>query len=357
MRLIFRYLLRHIGGAVAMSLLSLVLLFSFFDYINELGETGDGGYTATYALLFVALNIPGRLQELLPVAALIGALFSFARLAANSEFTVMRASGLSAYRLVTYLGAMGLGLGILTFLIGDYITPVSERMAQQVKIRSSSKIIAQEFRSGLWAKDGGRFINIRALLPDGRLGGVRIFDFDDKFELRGVTEAKSGVWLKPGTWRLEQVVETELRQGKVTVTRRDALTWSSVVSPTLLSALVVNPERMSYGALNSYIAYLKNNQQQASRYQLALWNKLAYPLAVPVMLFLALPFGYQSPRSQGIGGRILVGILIGMSFHMLTRLFGNIGLLNDWPAQVSAFLPLAIASVAAVASLWYVERR
>jgi lipopolysaccharide export system permease protein len=357
MNLLFRYLARRTLEAVAMSLLSLVLLFSFFDYISELADIRDAGYTAAYALLYVALNIPGRIQELLPIAALLGALFTFARLAANSEFTVMRASGLSAQRLLGYLGVIGLALGVIAFVIGEYVTPASERLAQQIKIRSSSRVIAQEFRSGLWAKDGGKFINIRNLLPDGRLGDIRIFEFDDKFELRSVIQARVGTWLRPGAWQLEDVHDTRLEKTGVSVRQTASLTWESAVSPSLLSALVVNPERMSYGALNAYIGYLRKNQQQTARYELALWNKLAFPLAAPVMLFLALPFGYQSPRSHAIGGRILLGILIGMGFHMLTRLLGNVGLINDWPAVISAFVPLGIAGLAAMIGLWQVERR
>lgn len=357
MNLLFRYLSRRIIEAVAISLLTLVLLFSFFDYIGELGEVGRSGYTGTHALLFVALNMPGRVQELLPIAALIGALITFARLAANSEFTVMRASGLSAYRLIGYLGVIGLGFGILIFLVGEYVTPASERFAQQVKIRSSTRVVAQEFRSGLWAKDGSKFINIRTLMPDGRLGDVRIFEFDDKFELRLVVQAKAGSWLKPGEWMLEDVTETRLDRGVVGVTRHPSRIWTSAVSPNLLSALIVNPERMAYGALSMYIDYLEKNQQQTAPYELARWNKLAFPLAAPIMLFLALPFGYQPPRGQALGGRLLIGILIGLGFHLLTRLFGNIGLLNDWPAFASALLPLIIAATAALAGLWYVERR
>ncbi|MBK6743322.1 MAG: LPS export ABC transporter permease LptG [Hydrogenophilales bacterium] len=357
MSLLFRYLSRQIATSVAMALLSLVLLFTFFDYIGELDEARETGYTAAYALLYVFLNIPGRIQELLPIAALIGALITLTRLSANSEFTVMRASGLSAYRMMSYLCALGLGFGLLTFLVGEYVSPPAERLARQIKIRGSNEVVAQEFRSGLWAKDGAKFINIRTLLPDGRLGDIRVFEFDARFQLSAVLHAQTGSWQDQSHWQLSNVTETRLADGKIQVTQRATQPWSSAVSPTLLSALIVNPERMAVGALNTYIGYLAKNKQQTKRYEMALWNKLAFPLAAPIMLLLALPFGYQPPRSQGMGSRVLLGILIGLGFHMLTRLFGNVGLLNDWPALISAFLPLAIFSGVAVTSLWYVERR
>lgn len=357
MSLIFRYLAKQISASVAMSLLGLVLLFTFFDFIAELDNARPAGFTAAHALLYVFLNIPGRIQELLPIAALLGALIALTRLSANSEFTIMRASGLSAYRMMGYLGLLGLGFGILTFLVGEYISPASEKLARQVKVRGSNDIVAQEFRSGLWAKDGAKFINIRRLLPDGRLGDIRVFEFDARLELSAVVYAESAIWQEPGHWQLNNVTETRLSEGRVHVTRLVNQPWRSAVSPTLLSALVINPERMAVGALSTYIGYLAKNQQQTNRYELALWNKLAFPLAAPVMLLLALPFGYQPPRSQGVASRVLLGILIGLGFHTLTRLFGNVGLLNEWPPLISAFLPLGVFSVVAALSLWYVERR
>jgi lipopolysaccharide export system permease protein len=357
MKLLFRYLGKQIALSVAMALLALVLLFTFFDYISELGEARDSGYTAAYALLYVTLNIPGRIQELLPIAALLGALFTLTRLAANSEFTVIRASGLSAYRLMAYLSLIGLGFGALTFLVGEYATPAAERLAKQVKIRGSSKVVAQEFRSGLWAKDGAKFINIRKLMPDGRLSDVRVYEFDDQSRLAAVMQAQSGGWTEQNQWQLENVTETRLVNGKVVVTRQPQIPWRTAISPTLISALIVNPERMSVNALRTYIDYLARNQQRTSRYELALWNKLAFPLAAPVMLLLALPFAYQPPRAQGLGARVMLGILIGLGFHMLTRLFGNVGLLNAWPTLISAFLPTLLFSIVAIAGLWYVERR
>jgi lipopolysaccharide export system permease protein len=357
MSLIFRYLARQVAATVAMSLLGLVLLFSFFDFINELDSARPAGYTAAHSLLYVFLNIPGRIQELLPIAALLGALIALTRLSANSEFTVMRASGLSAYRMMGYLGILGLGFGILTFLVGEYVSPATEKLAKQVKIRGSNEIVAQAFRSGLWAKDGSKFINIRSLLPDGRLSDIRIFEFNTRLELSALIHAEDATWQEQGHWQLNKVTETRLSEGRVQVIRHAGQPWRSAVSPTLLSALTIKPERMTVGALSTYIGYLAKNQQQTNRYELALWNKLAFPLAAPVMLLLALPFGYQPPRSQGVASRVLLGIIIGLGFHTLTRLFGNVGLLNEWPPLLSAFLPLIVFSAAAAASLWYVERR
>jgi lipopolysaccharide export system permease protein len=356
MNLLFRYLTRQILGSFAMTLGALLLLFGLFDMIGELDQVHDQGYTALRAFLVVLLGMPGRTQELLPIAALIGSIFALVRLAMNSEFTVMRASGLSIGRLAGHMVLLGLLLGAANLVVSEYLAPPAERLAQQIKIRSTQGIVAQEFRSGLWAKDGHTFINIRQMLPDATLVGLRMYEFDDGFQLRRIRQAESAHWAD-STWVLKSVTDTLIAQEGTRVDHLPQAQWKSPITPDLLSALMVNPDRMALTTLWSYVKYLKDNQQKSTRYEIALWNKLAAPLAAPVMLLLALPFAYQQPRNGKLGSKVLLGIMIGLGFHLLNRVFGHIGLLNDWPPVFSALLPLTLFTGAAILALWRVEAR
>lgn len=356
MSLLFRYLGSQVLGSFALALTGLLLLFGIFDLIGELDEVRSDGYTAGRALLYVLLGLPGRAHELLPIAALIGAIFAFARLAMNSEFTIIRASGLSMARLVGYMLALGGVLALATLLVGEYLSPPAERLARQIKIRSTSGIVAQQFQSGLWAKDGAAFINIREMRPDATLADVRLYEFDERFQLRRIRVAESAHWAN-AHWELHQVTDTRLGPAGTQVERIPRLPWHSAINPDLLSSLLVNPDRMALTTLYAYVSYLKENRQRASRYEIALWNKLAFPLAAPVMLLIALPFAYQPPRGKGLGNRVLLGIMIGLGFHLLNRMVGHIGLLNDWPPVLSALLPLTVFSLVAVAALRRAEAR
>jgi lipopolysaccharide export system permease protein len=357
MSILFRYLSVQILASVGLTLVGLILLFGFFDFIDELGDTRQEGYTVGLAMLHVALRLPSIAHESLPIAALVGALIALARLAIGSEFTVMRASGLSTRRLAGYAVVLGIFLGLATLALGEFVAPPAERLAKQVKLRSMGKLVAQEFRSGLWAKDGKAFINIRQMLPDTSLRGIRMYVFDEDFNLQKVLQAEQGAWSQEGHWHLQGVNETTLGpEGTRTLTMAET-NWQTNVTPDLLSALMVRPERMALTTLYAYVSHLRENQQKATLYEIALWNKLAAPLAVPVMLLLALPFAYYRPRSQNVGAQVLLGILIGLGFHLLNRLSGNIGLINDWPPAVSALLPLALFSVAALIALKRVELR
>ena len=104
---LLRYLSREIFASTALVLVAFLGLFAFFDFINELEDVGKGGYTLYQALVYVALTLPARVYELMPIAVLIGTLYALATLAKNSEITVMRASGMSNGLLMSVLGLIG----------------------------------------------------------------------------------------------------------------------------------------------------------------------------------------------------------------------------------------------------------
>ena len=356
MSILFRLVLREILGAMFLALLALLGLFTFFDFIAELNQARQESYTPLVASLYVVMNLPGRLYELIPVALLVGGLFAWNRMALASEFTVMRAGGLATRRLVTWMLALGLLLGLLTLALGEFVIPPAEKAAQQLKLRATSGVVAREFQTGLWAKDGGVFINVREMRPDASLHDVRLYEFDRDFRLRALRRAEQARW-QNGQWRLEQVTETVIGQGGTRSQRLSDQVWSSALTPDLLSVLMVVPERMSLQALNAYVNHLEENKQDAERYRIALWGKLAYPAVAPIMLLLALAFAFRPPRMGGAGGRLLSGILLGLGFHLLNRLASQVAQLQGWPAPLAALLPILVFGCVALATLWWAERR
>lgn len=356
MNVLARYLTREILGSTLLALSMLLLLFAFLDLISEIPDIRPPAYSLTKVVLYVLLRVPGHLLELLPVATLVGALFALARLSSSLEFTVMRASGLSTRRLVGYLLVLGGLIGGLIFLLGEYVSPHSDRAAQQLKVRATTGVIAQQFRTGLWAKDGHSFINIQSMQLDGALLDLRVYVFDDRLRLEAIREAKRAVWQPDGSWRLEEVLQTHLSDRGTRIERLASMPWRTDVNPDLLAVLMIPPDQMSLRTLKTYIEHLAENRQKTSRYEAAYWNKIAFPLAAPIMLLIALPFAFHTPRSGNVSSRVLAGILIGLGFHLLNRLSAHLGLLNDWPPALSAFATLGLFALGALVALWRAER-
>jgi lipopolysaccharide export system permease protein len=356
-RTLERYLARQIYTSVGFVLFGFLGLFAFFDLIRELGDLGKVDYNLRQVFTFVVLSVPTHAYELFPVVVLIGTLYVMAHLASNSEYTVMRASGLSPRRAGLTLVKIGVPFVVLTFVIGEWVAPWSEEQAQKVKIRAMSSMIGQDLDSGLWFKDEGSFINVREARQTNQLGGIRIYDFDPQYRLRQITLAKRAEYAGKGIWRLEEALQTQFTpQGPRTQGYAQS-EWRSRVTPDMLDALIVRPERMSAWALHKYTEHLQGNRQRTERYEIALWKKLFYPIAALVMMALALPFAYMQARAGMVGIKVFLGIMLGIFFHMMNSLFAHIGLLQNWPPLSAAMVPSAAFLAAAIAMMWWVERR
>jgi lipopolysaccharide export system permease protein len=357
MNLLARYLAGQVLVASSFVLLALLVLFAFFDVMQELGSLGRNNYGLGQAAVVVSLSIPGHLYEILPVAALIGTLFALSRLVGNSEYAVMRVSGLSNWRVAGYFAVIGTLLSLLVLVLGEYVAPWSEQAAQRYKLSATRSVVAQQFRSGLWVKDGSAFINVREVMPDNTLRGIEIYGFDADGRLGSIRAAEQADWRGNQTWSLQQVVETHFDADGIRAERSASQDWQSVLTPSILSVLLVAPEKMSARTLWRYVAHLKENNQKATRYELALWSKFISPFVIPIMMLIAMPFAIRGPRAGGTSNMIFLGILAGLGFHLLSRLFGHLGLLNNWPAAAVSILPLLIFLTIALAGIRWVDRR
>jgi len=355
MRTLTRYIGRDVLYATLLIFVALIGLFLFFDLINEMRDVGKGGYTLVSAVLFVALHIPSRIYELFPVAALIGTLFAISQLVSTSEFTVMRASGASVTQIGWAVIRVGIPLAIATFLAGEYVAPPAERLAQTVRaaaMGNATGVVAQQFESGFWFKQDLTFVNIRTVLSDMTLVGVRIYEFDRDLRLTAVRSAESGRFQGEGRWNLEQVKVTEIGRDSAT-----SWTWTTVLQPSILTVYQVAPERLALSTLYDNIRVLGTNAQKTSRFEIALWSKVLYPVAVLVMMVLALPFAQFQRRAGGVGFRIFAGTMLGLAFWLIQQLFSYLGVLNDWAPLFSAAFPLVAFSSLALGIQYWIERR
>jgi len=351
-----RYLAKEIFLASLLVLCALLALFALFDVIRELGEMGKGNYSIALILVYVLLSLPGHVYVVFPVAALIGTLFAVSRMSLQSEVAVMRTAGLSLTKLAGYIALIGAGFALVVFAFGELIVPQAEELSKRMRLQATSSVVAQEFRSGFWIKDDKSFVNIQRVTADTVLEEVRIYEFDAAYRLASISVAREARFGTHGRWELRDIVRTRFQGTATSVEKLPMTYWNSVLTPDLLTALKVKPEEMSLGNLSAYIEHLRENRQKSTRYELAMWFKLVRPLAVIVMMLLALPFALQNMRAGGLGAKLVAGIMIGLGFHFLSQLFSNLALLNDWTPAFASLAPTCAFLVVAAAMLAVKER-
>ena len=362
MKTIRRLIYREVLTSIALVALGFLALFYFFDLVDELQNLGrsnglgalDNIYQIRHALLYVTLLIPNHLYELLPISVLIGTIFVMARLAQNSEYTILRTSGLGPWRALKLLLALGAFFVALSFVVGDYLAPGSDRAAQLLKARYLHKITIGQ--TGAWLKEkqasSSFVVNVKELSPDNKMRGVQIFEFSKNGLILSTTEAPEGIFAPNSAWLLRQATRAEFDvpagaasisaarpEARVSRTTVESFSWPTEITPEMVSVALLKPERMATIDLFNYIRHLDANNQTAQRYEIEFWKKVFYPLSCLVMVMLALPFAYLHFRSGGIAGYVFAGVMIGISFFLLNNVFGYIGNLRNWQPWLAAATP------------------
>ena len=377
MTVLRRYFAGEIYRAVAFVLIAFLALFAFLDMMSEIKSVGHGGYRIEHAFVYVSLGLPNYAYQIMPIAALIGTIYVMAQFAARSEFTVMRASSLSMSGVIRILLPIAIVFAVLTFVLGEFIAPRFNDFRENSKRRLQGATISSEFRSGLWAKDvirdpvtkqitGSRFLNAGKVELSGALRSVWIYEVDNQMRLMTLVTADEAHFIDNNQWRLDRVKEMRFTQDAgqrnasqsavISQYKFDSSTLKSEITPEIMAVLISDPSRMSALDLIVFTRHLEENRQTTDRYEIALWTKLFYPLAVFVMMALALPFAYLQSRSGGLSLKIFIGIMIGVSFQLLNSLFSHVGLLNTWPPLMTAIAPSVLFLFAAISACRWVER-
>lgn len=365
MRIIRRFLFGQILSASAMVCAAFLLLFAFFDLVDELGSL-KAGYGLAQALAYVLALMPDHLYDLLPIGVLIGCVLVLSRLALNSEFTIMRTSGLGPGRMLATLLGMGALFSVLTMSLGDYIAPASNRLADRIK--------GEQRASGAWLRDkqeaGQFFVRVSALQgADGQVQNVTILQFDGLGHLQTRIDAQTGQ-IQQEVWNLQQVrishypayipasQEQSLDAGSIRYENLQQYQWPSNLSAEMVKTAMVSPGSMATFDLYRYTEHLKANQQNPAKYEIALWRKVLYPLSCLVMVMLALPFAYLHHRNGTAAGYVFAGVMIGIGFYLFNNVANHIGDLRGWTPWLAAALPsMVFGSVALGTFAWLVIRR
>ena len=341
MKVIDRYIVRTVISDTLGVLIALILLSSLFAFMDEAGDIGRGDYQLADAMYFIILQIPARIYEFFPVSALIGGLVGIGQLASHSELIVMRASGVSLKAISVAVLKGTISLMILVFLIGEFVSPISSQLARQMQTSLISGGNLVKSPQGVWVKEDNNYVHVRIILPDGQLEGITRFQFSDQ-QLQATLFAQTGRYQDDGKWLLKGVQQTFISADSVASTKADFMYWDTTLSPENLGVVSLKPEDLNLQGLQDYNNYLIENGLDARRYQLAFWKKILQPLAVAVMMFLALSFISGPLRTVTVGARVVMGILVGFFFNMLSKIFGPFSLVYDMPVILAASLPIIL---------------
>ena len=348
---------RYIAKSVVIGCLfaSFVLLsiFSFVDFVAQLEDVGKGDYGTLQAAIYVFLGLFQRLYELSPSILLLGGILSLGAMAASSELIVMRASGISTLRITRSVLQIGLFIVILVAILGEYVVPATTLMAKAYRAEAMEEKLIVGGNNDIWVRDGNRYVNAKQILPDYELRKVRLYELNENRQLNSVLYAEKAQYLN-GQWVLNDIKRSELTATGVSTSFEEQIILQRLIILELFSVLELKSKDMSAIELLTYSDYLQENNLDNGKYLLEFWIKIFTPLTCLAMLLVAMPIVFSTtPRSGGVGQRIVLAVLIGVTYFVINRSINHLGLVLNVVPVLSASAPLLLVLMI---STYYMRR-
>ncbi|SPL70806.1 LPS export ABC transporter permease LptG [Acinetobacter stercoris] len=341
-------LAKHVTKTTALMMLGtlivLAFLFILFSYIGELSDIKKG-YSAWDAFKYVLWDSPHNINRIFPIAALIGAVLGLGSLASNSELIVMRASGVSLWKIVGWVMRPALLLVVMSLAVTQWVIPYTSEKAKSVKSQKSVAALGEV--RGYWSREGQRFIYIDYANSSGNLNRVQVSDFDENYRLQSVIHAEQGKFVKNGEWTLENTQQLSIStNGNSLFKDVPQQDLPLALQPKFVHMVTLDPEDLAPSELVSFMQYMHKYSQVPKTYQLAFWKKVGSPFSLLALTLIACSFIFGPLRQQSMGFRLVIALFVGLTIYYLQDFLGYASLVYAPSPAWFVFIPIALMFLA-----------
>lgn len=353
--IVARYVKKQALLAILGAVVGLWLLKIVFDYLAELEDLSEK-YTFIDAMQYILYLAPDSLQSYMPIGALLGAVVGLGMLANHSELVVMRASGISSFRIVGWAMQSAVIFVLLGLALSQFVLPTTNHLAKQIKY--NSPVLSSAIR-GYWDKQENRIIAIDYADANGQIKDVTIWQLGQAGELQQVSQAKTGTFesiINQNTtnftqaklqsfWILHDVQQIQIANNGTA--KHSVLTNQKVelpIEPASIYLLTRVPEDMSLTELWQHQRFLAEENRRSLEHEVEFWKKVLSPFSVLSLVLLACSFVFGSLRTHSLGLRIVVSLLFGLVFSYIQDLVGFISLSTGFSPLFMVLLPILVSA-------------
>ncbi len=371
LKVLGRYVKTNALLAIIAAVVGLWALQVLFTYLSELEDLTDS-YTMSDALKYIFYRSPYFLEQFMPTGALLGAVVGLGLLASKSELVVMRAAGVSIYRIVGWVLQPALIFVLLALAINQFVLPHSNQLAKEINSEDSSSLVTSvrgywtmqpRFQSttagstdGNAQPDGSDILYIDYADVQGNIGTVKRWHLDNNGNLQTATHAEGGRYsgripaptasTEPSEqyryeWQLSNMTELTINQGFESSQSKAPLdTLSLPFAPESVYLLTRDAEDLSLTQLYEHRQFMQQQGKRSLNHELAFWQKLLSPLSILSLVIVACSFVFGSLRTHSLGLRIVVALLFGLLFSYVQDLVGFVSLATGFSPLLMVLLPI-----------------
>ena len=339
------YVLRDFAayfGLVLSTFVLLTLVFTFFELLGDIIRNRVPLVTVgEYLLNF----LPSVLYVMTPLSVLIAVLVTFGLMEKANEITAMKATGISLYRIIVPVLAVGLALAVGLFFFEREVLPGANKRQDALWSTMKGKP-AQTYlradRKWIFGQQSTIFY-YEFFDPDrNQFGRLAIFQFDP--ETLSITRRIYATRVRWDDnlqgWIFSQGWERTFRGPAIEKYEKfDVRTFPDIQEPpSYFKKEVKQSSEMNFEELSGYIDDLKQSGFDVVRLRVQLHKKLAYPLITFVMAVLAIPFALSAGRRGAIAG-VAMAIGIAVVYWVASGFFESLGNVGALPPALAAWSP------------------
>ena len=314
---------------LGLSALALGGVFYVSTFI-ELSENVFKG-TGTWAMLgtFFVYTTPQYLYYIVPLSVLLASLVTVAILTKNSELIVMKACGISLYRIAAPMVAGAVAAGAFLFALEQTVLGPANRRAQATRhVLTGGSPETFDILNRRWVvgRDGSMY-HYNYFDPRLRVfTGLWVYEFDEGMRRLTQRTFADQARYANDTWNVARgwTRAFDERSGESASFVEFASTTRALEPPEHFSTEPPDPEFMSFTQLRAYTEQLAQSGFDVVRQRVALYRKLSFPFVTIVMTLIAVPFAVTIGRSGAMAG-IGVGIGIALAYWTTILFFAAMG--------------------------------
>jgi len=332
-----RFFLFILGGFTA-----LFLIITVFQLLDQITRNNIEFTIVTNYLFFLT---PFILNYMTPMATLVAAMVTFGLLEKTSQIVVLKASGISIFRLAAPAVLCSVVLSAAVFLNQDYILPFTNRRQDNLLhlIRSGQEPPQTSYQTDhKWIFGAnGRIYNYEHFsLKDNVFARLRILDFTGQpFGISRHLFAQKAEWdAETETWLLEDGWERRFEGDGQTFEAFDRRRMTLPERPGYFKKDSRESQMMTLEELRSHINDLARSGFDVLDLRIDLYRKVAFPVTCIVMMIVGLPFAFSVGKRGALYG-VTIGIAIGLFYWGLLGLFEQMGRYEILPVLLAAWGP------------------
>ncbi|HEV3510425.1 MAG TPA: LPS export ABC transporter permease LptF [Candidatus Sulfotelmatobacter sp.] len=319
MRILTRYILREVTAHALIG----VAIFTFVLFTRDLGHILELVVRASAPLPSVAeifsFTVPLALTYTLPMSVLVGILIGLSRLAADSEITAMRASGMGVWSFLRILSIFVLGAWLLALVNGVYVAPRSQAALARLEDRLKGSQVSFEIQPRVFYEGFPKIVlyvqDVKSAQGAAVWKGVFMADLSDASNPK-ITLAKEGIVVSEGPDRLHLHLIDGSQHDTDPKNPSDyqIITFKQTDIPIELPSTENKPDESLPATLMDTGALLRkaaNSDPVSARwYLIEFHRRFALPTACLVLALVGIPLGLSSKKSGKSGGFVLTILLV-----------------------------------------------